>query len=226
MWINRSSDLPFVPKQPYAMWSFSQVVKWRGDKFPRNDVDDGRDPDRTIYPLLNREEEAPLFGRLADRCIMPILRALHHGKLRAYIQLESGFQPISKEVWAPDEHDEWPVGWLFGQLEDIPFGNGCPRDIEGPFRGATIMFLDSEVKRWAASDEGKPRLPSDRAERIAYERIVDWMRSFDTTSYTGSALFECAVEHFRPRIVLPFHVKKARRVVEGEPRGPGPKRRR
>lgn len=223
MWINRGPELPFVPKAFFEMWSGDKAIEWRAAKYRGHTLVDGPDPDRSCDPSLDWDDCSSVPGTPDDRSVMPILRALHEGQLTALIQLESGFQPVPKEVWAPNKKGEWPVGWLLGQLDEFPFGEASPRDIDLPFRGATVMFLDSDFKRWAGSQAGKPQLPADEPDAATYTEVERWLKSFDCNQVTHEDLCKIAKKHFAPRSVVPFHVKRARREIEGGPRRPGPK---
>lgn len=222
MWVNHGSELPFVPAQPFQMWSGADAIAWRAAKYRSVTLIDGPGPDRAEYAKLNWDDASPAPGLPEDRCVMPVLRALHAGELRALVQLESGYLPIPKETWAPDAEGAWPIGWLLGQLDDVPFGDTMPRPTDLPFRGATVMFLDSEFKLWAFRS-GKPVLPSGAPGSVTYQDVERWLKSFDCRRHTHEELVTRAQNHFAPRIVKPYHVKTARRAIEGEKRKRGPK---
>ena len=222
MWVNLGSELPFVPKQPFEMWSGTKAMNWRADKYRGVTLMDGPGPECAKDEKLNWDDASPAPGLPEDRCAMPVLRALLAGELRALIQLESGYLPIPKETWAPDAEGAWPIGLLLGQLDNVPFGASMPRTVNLPFQGATIMFLDSEFKLWA-SRSGMPVLPPDAPGFVNYEDVERWLRSFDCSRHKDEELVTRARNHFAPGSIKPYHVKKARRAVEGASRKRGPK---
>lgn len=205
-WVNTTDDLPFLPDSHFSMMSGHQVIAWRAAKFmpsPAHDEDGLDDP----------------YGR----SVMPIMRALSRGELRAYIHLESGYLPIPKSMWAPNENGSWPVGWLMGQMDPIPFSDEAERRIEVPFAGATVMFLDSEVKKWASSESGKPNQGTGQTDYVSEQDILTWLTTLETSQFKQGDLLTKAQDRFAPRIVRPYHVKKARREIEAGGRKPGPK---
>ena len=222
MWVNRGPELPFMPKRAFEAWSGDKVVSWRADKYPRADLLESPEPGE-CSELLTRTDNTPSLGAPADRCVMPVMRALLSGQLRAVIQLQYGFQPIPKEMWAPDESGEWPIAWLYGRLEEAPFGSGISRQLSEPYRDATVMFLDYEVKIWAASADGEPKLPAERDGYVAIEDVESWMRSIGSEQYSGQILQTMARKRFWPLAVRPYHVKKARLTVEAAGRKSGPR---
>lgn len=206
VWVNTTDEVPFMPKSPFEMKKGHQVIKFRADKFVPSSVhdEDGRDDP---------------YGR----SVMPIMHALSRGELRAYIQLDSGYLPIPKSMWAPDENGSWPVGWLIGQMDPIPFGDEAERIIEFPYVGASVLFLESEYKKWANSPNGKPRQAIDQPGYVSEQNIRTWLTTVDTNQFKQAELLAAAQKWFSPHIVRPYHVKKARREIEPGNRKSGPK---